>query len=597
MAKSRQSRLRRAGLARAREAAGLTQEAFAVLAGVEVSTVVRWESGDTTPLPGKRPRIARVLGVDLQELERLLVPEGSRPAEVFPGQPEPGGLAAIAGVREAVAKLAAEYEARPSTGLVVRAAALLERVEGLRAEGLRGQGPRGGGAAGGSRGTLIVGTVVSTGAGSGVAGPYGTLADRIQTVAGAVAQGVTADRPRATAGWLEGSVMPRLGGVLGAPGAPGASAPGGYGDPGVAEFDGAGVSGVDDADHQDTDHQDADVVAHLAETSGTFASTDGPGASGPAGVPGTPGAPGALGLPGLPAVSGLGDAARTWSAPIPAPRDGSATVLLTAPSPFTVPGLPAAPQSPGRWRRDLDIAEAEAALLAGRLLWDATGRRDASTAEELFDRAHRRASRAGDAVLQASALLRAAYLGLYGGDPRAGVRRCVQAAAVAAPVSPALTALARLHAAEGHALLGRAADCDRALAGALEALVRSDADDPAQGACPPRTYPRLAGAAHLALGRHAEARAALTEAALRYEPGKALAVILGHLALACLGEGDAPAAVRHLRAAVDLAAVTRSAGARAVVFRAGRDIARVSGPARADALEIVDQLLGMVAGG
>ena len=55
MAKPRQSRLRRAGLARAREAAGLTQEAFAARAGVEVSTVVRWESGCTTPLPGKRP--------------------------------------------------------------------------------------------------------------------------------------------------------------------------------------------------------------------------------------------------------------------------------------------------------------------------------------------------------------------------------------------------------------------------------------------------------------------------------------------------------------------------------------------------------------
>lgn len=142
MAISRQPVLRRAGLARAREAAGLTQEAFAARANVEVSTVVRWESGRTTPLPGKRPQIARALGIGLHDLEPLLSPEGSQPYAALlsarpddPPRADDGRLAAIADVREQIAKLTAEYEARPATGLVVRATGLLGRVEALRSAG------------------------------------------------------------------------------------------------------------------------------------------------------------------------------------------------------------------------------------------------------------------------------------------------------------------------------------------------------------------------------------------------------------------------------------------------------------------------------
>ena len=451
MAKPKQSRLRRVGMARAREAAGLTQEAFAVRAGVEVSTVVRWESGCTTPLPGKRPQIARALGVGLQELERLLSPEGP---QIFAGGWEgadDGRLAAIAGVREEVAKLTAEYEAQPATGLVVQAVALLGRVEVLRAaEG---------------------------------AGPGGSSVSSVSSVspASAVSAGPGPAGPRA-------SVLP----------------------------------------------------ASAVNGSGSFGAFSRGGAS-----------------------SRVGTSRPTTSGSV----------------------------SPIRWRRDLDVAEAEAAVLIGRLMWDAAGRRDSATAEAFFDRAARRAGQAGDSVLQVTATLRAAFVGLYGGDPRSGVRRCVQAAVIAAPVSEALFALARLHAAEGHALLGNAAECDRALTTARGAMAAIGPDDPAAGVCPPRPYQRLAGSAYLALGRHTEARVALTEAAIGYEPGKVLAIVLGHLALACLGEGDTEAALRHVRTAIELAEVTHSAGALAVASRAGREIVRACGGAEPEALEIVDQLL------
>ena len=482
MAKPRQSRLRRVGLARARGAAGLTQEAFAVRAGVEVSTVVRWESGCTTPLPGKRPQIARALGVGLQDLERLLSPEGPL---TFAGgweSTDDGRLAAIAGVREEVAKLTAEYEARPEMGLVVQAAGLLGRVEVLRAAG-------GAGSAGSS-----------------------VFSDGVYPFGGAAEAALPA--PSLSERFLIGAA-------------------------------GVSLSGVE---------------------TGTSAAT------GMSKATGTTTAPSAQSAPSAPSATG---------APVP---------VLPAGAPH-----PAGSVSPIRWRRDLDVAEAETALLVGRLMWDAAGRRDSSTAEEFFDRAARRAGQAGDSVLQVTATLRAAFVGLYGGDPRAGVRRCVQAAVIAAPVSEALFALARLHAAEGHAILGNAAECDRALTTARGAMAAISPDDPAPGVCTPRTYQRLAGSAYLALGRHTEARFALTEAAIRYEPGKVLALVLGHLALACLGEGDTDAALRHVRTAIELAEATQSVGALAVASRAGREIVRVSGGAQPEALEIVDRLLTVLA--
>ncbi|MDQ5856568.1 MAG: helix-turn-helix domain-containing protein, partial [Actinomycetota bacterium] len=64
--------LRRQGLAQRRKAVGLTQEALAQRLGVERSTVVRWEAGDTEPLPSIRPNVAHALQVSLDQLAELL---------------------------------------------------------------------------------------------------------------------------------------------------------------------------------------------------------------------------------------------------------------------------------------------------------------------------------------------------------------------------------------------------------------------------------------------------------------------------------------------------------------------------------------------
>ena len=85
---------RRERLIQRRKALGLTQEALASLLDVERSTVVRWERGETEPLPWIRPRLAKALRVSADRLEELL--GGGRPGETRgPANGRAGGVAAV----------------------------------------------------------------------------------------------------------------------------------------------------------------------------------------------------------------------------------------------------------------------------------------------------------------------------------------------------------------------------------------------------------------------------------------------------------------------------------------------------------------------
>jgi DNA-binding XRE family transcriptional regulator len=72
-------------LAERRRAVGHTQEQLAALLGVERTTVVRWEAGETKPLPWCRPKLAEVLAVSLDTRQELLATPEDLPA--LPAQP------------------------------------------------------------------------------------------------------------------------------------------------------------------------------------------------------------------------------------------------------------------------------------------------------------------------------------------------------------------------------------------------------------------------------------------------------------------------------------------------------------------------------
>jgi tetratricopeptide (TPR) repeat protein/DNA-binding XRE family transcriptional regulator len=88
---------RRERLTQRRKALGLTQRDLAGLLGVERSTVVRWERGETQPLRWIRPRLARALRVPAERLDELLAGAGAAAGPDAGGGPAgPAGPGAAA---------------------------------------------------------------------------------------------------------------------------------------------------------------------------------------------------------------------------------------------------------------------------------------------------------------------------------------------------------------------------------------------------------------------------------------------------------------------------------------------------------------------
>src|SRR5437667_7824875 len=77
---------RRQRLVQRRKALGLTQEALAELMAVGRSTVVRWERGESEPLPWIRPKLAWALKVSADLLESLLAVDDQRGDTAAPRQ-------------------------------------------------------------------------------------------------------------------------------------------------------------------------------------------------------------------------------------------------------------------------------------------------------------------------------------------------------------------------------------------------------------------------------------------------------------------------------------------------------------------------------
>ncbi|MFJ8807639.1 helix-turn-helix transcriptional regulator [Streptomyces sp. NPDC102490] len=248
----------------------------------------------------------------------------------------------------------------------------------------------------------------------------------------------------------------------------------------------------------------------------------------------------------------------------------------------------------GRAQRELLALHADACALMGQLVWDASQRRDHTTAKAYYERSADLARHLRDTTLEAHALLRTCYVALYGAhDASAGLALAEQAAATAEHTSPALAGLALLHVAEAHAMLRSASDCERALVGAERRLAYAKGSDAAAGLVSPTQFGRLAGSCYLTLGDHRRAEALLagTAEALR-DRRKSRAIVLGNLTLARIRQRDVEAGVASLTEAIIELETTRGGGGMNIVFGAARELR----PWRQEPFvaEVHDRLLGLM---
>ena len=112
---------RRQRLVQRRKALGLTQEALAEVLAVGRSTVVRWERGESEPLPSIRPRLARALKVSADQLESLLTADDQRGDGTAPRQ-LPAAVADFTGRTAELHRLTQVLDAagagRPGTAVI-----------------------------------------------------------------------------------------------------------------------------------------------------------------------------------------------------------------------------------------------------------------------------------------------------------------------------------------------------------------------------------------------------------------------------------------------------------------------------------------------
>jgi len=228
-----------------------------------------------------------------------------------------------------------------------------------------------------------------------------------------------------------------------------------------------------------------------------------------------------------------------------------------------------------RVHHELRAIEAQAATLMGQLVWDASQRRDHTTANTYYDQAISAARHTGDTTMEGYAFLRKSFVALYGErNPRQGRSLARQAAALTRNgMSHALAGLALLHVGEAFAMLGERRGCEAALGEAEPQLAQVQPTDPAYRLYCPDQLGRLQGSCYLFLGDPKKAQPILESTARSlHDRQKSRAIVLGNLALAHIRQHDLEEAATTLHQAIDVVELTRGGGALTVLFTAGREL-------------------------
>ena len=249
----------------------------------------------------------------------------------------------------------------------------------------------------------------------------------------------------------------------------------------------------------------------------------------------------------------------------------------------------------GRVRRKLHAVKAEAAILMGQLVWDASQRRDHASARMYLDQAIDAARQVRDPAAEGLALLRKAMIALYGErNPREGLALAEQTAETTSQVSDVLTGLAILHAAEADAMLGEPAQCEEALVNADTKFGRVGELDAAIELYSVTQFGRMAGSCYLFLEDTRRAQGLLEATAAHSDHSRSQAIVLGNLALALIRQGDLDEAAGRLHEAIDVIELNRGGGGLNIAFSAGREMR----PWRAVPVvqDVYDRLLSLMAG-
>lgn len=246
-------------------------------------------------------------------------------------------------------------------------------------------------------------------------------------------------------------------------------------------------------------------------------------------------------------------------------------------------------------RRALLLAEADSATFTSQLMWDVSQRRDHREPLAYLEQAVEAARGAGDPAREAYAILRQSYVALYGAkDPIKGAELAGRAAETARGTSPSLTGLALLHVAEGRAMSGEVAACEKALAQAEGFLDQATADDAATAHYTVNEWTRLAGSCYLSLGMADRAEPILraTVHALA-EKKKSQAIAMGNLTLALIRQRKLDEARAAMHRTIDAVELTMGGGALVLAFGAGRELKEWRHEPWVQ--EIQDRLLGLIA--